>query len=168
MQVVQVNAIVDGPQTDLVCRADGLAAFHAATRHPYREAIRIVVATRASPLAVLSDQVARGNLTVSEAVVELADADELGDLAALIGLGLRMPSEMVVRNLFLGGGETLMLLCRAATLDVDALSAILRMRDRRRCGTKLEPKRLIEDDLRIPHPVAVNVMLTVREQAQVA
>jgi hypothetical protein len=75
---------------------------------------------------------------------------------------------MVVRNLFLGGDETLMLLCRAATLDVDALSAILRMRNRRRRATRLEPARLIEDYLRIPRPVAVNVMRTVREQAQVA
>jgi uncharacterized protein (DUF2336 family) len=131
------------------------------------ERLRAAV-TRARPLAVLSDQIARRNLTLSEAVVELADADELGDLAALIGMGLRMPSEMVVRNLFLGGDETLMLLCRAATLDVDALSAILRMRNRRRRATRLEPARLIEDYLRIPRPVAVNVMRTVREQAQVA
>jgi len=124
--------------------------------------------TRARPLAVLGDQIARRNLSVSQAVVELADADELGDLAALIGMGLRMPSEMVVRNLYLGGDQTLMLLCRAATLDVDAFSAILRMRNRRRRGTRREPARLIEDYLRIPRPVAVNVMLSVREQAKVA
>jgi uncharacterized protein (DUF2336 family) len=131
------------------------------------ERLRAAV-SRARPLAVLRDQIARRNLTLSEAVVELADADELGDLAALLGMGLRMPSEMVVRNLFLGADETLMLLCRAAMLDVDAFSAILRMRNRRRRGTKLESTRLIEDYLRIPRPVAVNVMLTVRELAQVA
>jgi len=50
VQVVQVNTIVNGPQTDLVRRADGLAAFHAATSHPYREAIRIVVAPRAATI----------------------------------------------------------------------------------------------------------------------
>src|SRR6266852_4688773 len=50
VQVVQVNTIVDGPQTDLVRRADGLAAFHAATSHPYREAIRIVIAPRAATI----------------------------------------------------------------------------------------------------------------------
>jgi uncharacterized protein (DUF2336 family) len=138
------------------------------TRALLTERLRAAV-TRARPLAVLSDQVTRGNLTVSQAVVELSDADELGDLAALIGMGLRMPSEMVVHNLFFGGDEeTLMLLCRAATLDVDAFSAVLRMRNRRRHGTKLEPARLIKDYLRIPRPVAVNVMRAVREQAQVA
>src|ERR1700730_5064235 len=50
VQVIQVNAILDGPQTDLICRADSLAAFHAATCHPYRETIRIVVAPRPAPL----------------------------------------------------------------------------------------------------------------------
>ncbi len=123
---------------------------------------------RARPLAVLTDQIARQNLSLSEAVIELADADEPGDLAALLGTGLRMPSEMVARNLFLGGDETLMLLCRAATLDVNALSAILRMRNRRRYGARFEPARLIQDYLRIPRPVAVNVMRSVREQARVA
>src|SRR5438105_1545130 len=50
VQVVQVDTILDGSQTDLVGRADGLAAFHAAAGHPYREAVRIVVAPRASTL----------------------------------------------------------------------------------------------------------------------
>src|SRR5262249_15005046 len=105
--------------------------------------------TRARPLAILSDQVARGNLTVSTAVVELADADELGDLAALIGMGLRMHGERVVRNIFVGGDEPLILLCRAAALDLDASSATLRMRNRRRCATKLDPAQLIEDYVRV-------------------
>ena len=123
--------------------------------------------TRARPLGVLSDQVGRGNLTMSEAVTELADADELGDLAALIGTGLRMPVEVVVSNLFLGD-ETMMLLCRAATLDVNAFSAILRMRARRRRGSTLEFARVIDDYLRIPQPIAANVMRTVRDRAAVA
>jgi uncharacterized protein (DUF2336 family) len=137
------------------------------TRTLLTERLRAAV-TRARPLAVLIDQVARSNLTVSQAVVELAEADELGDLAALIGMGLRMPGDMVVRNLFLGGDETLMLLCRAAALDLDAFSSILRMRKRRRRSTNLEPAQLVNDYLRLPRPVAVNVMRAVREQAQVA
>jgi uncharacterized protein (DUF2336 family) len=131
------------------------------------ERLRAAV-TCARPLAVLSDQVARGNLTVSSAANELADADELGDLATLIGMGLRMDREIVVRNLFLGGDETLMLLCRAATLDRDAFSAVLRLRGRRRRPTRLHPERLVKDYVRIPHAVAVNVMRTVRDQARVA
>ena len=125
-------------------------------------------ANRARPLAVLTDQVTRGNLTVAEAVIELADADELVDLAAFVGMRLGVRSETVVRNLFLGGEETLMLICRAAALDLDAFSAILRMRNRRRRGRAIEPARLMKDYLRIPRPIAENVMRTVRDQEQVA
>jgi len=74
----------------------------------------------------------------------------------------------VVRNLFLGGEQTLMLICRAAALDLDAFSAILRMRNRRRRGGNVEPARLMKDYLRIPGSMAENVMRTVREQEQVA
>ena len=96
-------------------------------------------ASRARPLALLIDQMARGNLTVGEAVLELADADDLVDLAALIGMRLGVHSDTVVRNLFLGGEPTLMLICRAAALDVNAFSAILRMRNRRRRGSAVDP-----------------------------
>jgi len=124
--------------------------------------------SRARPLAVLDEQVGRGNLTVAEAVVELADADELVDLAAFVAMRLGVHSETVVRNLFLGGEQTLMLICRAAALDLDAFSAILRMRNRRRRGSAVEPARLMKDYLRIPRPIAENVMRTVREREQVA
>ncbi len=124
--------------------------------------------SRARPLAVLNEQVERGNLTVAEAVVELADADELVDLAAFVAMRLGVHSDTVVRNLFLGGEQTLMLICRAAALDLDAFSAILRMRNRRRRGSAVEPARLMKDYLRIPRPLAVNVMQAVREQEQVA
>jgi uncharacterized protein (DUF2336 family) len=131
------------------------------------ERLRAAV-SRARPLAILNDQVARGNLTMAEAVVELADADELVDLAAFVAMRLGVHSDTVVRNLFLGGEQTLMLICRAAALDLDAFSAILRMRNRRRRGSAVEPARLMKDYLRIPRPIAENVMRTVREQEQVA
>jgi len=122
---------------------------------------------RARPLAILNDQVGRGNMTVAEAVVELADADELVDLAAFVAMRLGVHSDTVVRNLFLSGEQTLMLICRAAALDLDAFSAILRMRNRRRRRSPIEPARLMKDYLRIPRPIAENVMRTVREQEQV-
>jgi len=107
-------------------------------------------------------------MTVAEAVVEFADADELVDLAAFVAMRLGVHSDTVVRNLFLSGEQTLMLICRAAALDLDAFSAILRMRNRRRRGNAIEPARLMKDYLRIPRPIAENVMRTVREQEQVA
>ncbi len=131
------------------------------------ERLRAAV-SRARPLAILNDQVGRGNMTVAEAVVELADADELVDLAAFVAMRLGVHSDTVVRNLFLGGEQTLMLICRAAALDLDAFSAILRMRSRRRRGRAVDPARLLKDYLRIPRPMAENVMRTVREQEHVA
>jgi uncharacterized protein (DUF2336 family) len=125
------------------------------------------VVSRARPVAILNEQVARGNMSVADAVIELADADELVDLAAFVAMRLGVHSDTVVRNLFLGGEQTLMLICRAAALDLDAFSAILRMRKRRRRGSAVEPARLMRDYLRIPRPVAENVIRTVREQERV-
>jgi len=154
--------------------ADKIAATDAESRVSARQMIdearalladRLrAAARRARPLAILNDQVGRGNMTMAEAVVELADADELVDLAAFVGLRLGVHSETVVRNLFLGGEQTLMLMCRAAALDLDAFSAILRMRNRRRRGGAIEPARLMKDYLRIPRPIAENVIRSVREQ----
>jgi uncharacterized protein (DUF2336 family) len=125
-------------------------------------------ASRARPLAILNDQVARDNLTVGEAVVELADADELVDLAAFIGMRLGLRSETIVRNLFGAGEETLMLICRAAALDVTAFSAVLRMRTRRRRGSVVDPPQLMKDFLRLPRPMAEHVMRTVRAKERAA
>src|SRR5207253_2928544 len=44
VQVVNVQLRVDGSQADVVGRADGLAALHAAAGHPHREAEGVVVA----------------------------------------------------------------------------------------------------------------------------
>ncbi len=121
-------------------------------------------ATCARPLSVLTDQIARGNITVSEAVIELANADELNALALLIGKGLRMHIETVVRNLFLGGEQPVMLMCKAAALDSDAFYAILRMRNRQPRSPKLNLARLIKDYPRIPRSMAVNVIHAVRER----
>ncbi len=124
--------------------------------------------SRARPLAILNDQVNRGNMTIGEAVVELADADELVALAVFLGTRLGLRSETLVRNLYGAGDETLMLICRAAALNVDAFSAILRMRNRRRRGTVSEPTRLMKDYMRIPRPMAEIVMRSVREKERVA
>ena len=129
------------------------------------ERLRAAV-TCARPLPVLTDQVTRGNMTVSKAVIELADADELSGLAALIGKGFRMRDETVVHNLFLGGEQILMLMCKAATLDPDAFYAILRMRNRQPRSAKLNTARLLKEYPRIPRPMAVNVIRSLREREQ--
>src|SRR5580658_3306530 len=122
----------------------------------------------ARPIAILNEQIARGNLSPSEAVAELADADEPLALAVFIAGRLGLRSETVVRNIFAAGEETLMLICRAAALNVEAFQAILRLRIRRRCAAAAAPAQLTKDYLRIPRQMAENVMASVREQEQAA
>jgi uncharacterized protein (DUF2336 family) len=121
-------------------------------------------ATCARPLAVLTDQVARGNMTLSQAVIELANAEEIDGVASLIAKGLRMRSDTVVRNLFLGGEQALMLMCKAAALDTDAFYAILRTRNRQRRSAKLDAARLVKEYPRIPRALATYVVRAVRER----
>src|SRR5205814_887325 len=47
VKVVDVDALLAGAESELVSRADGPPALHAATGEPGREAVRIVVASRA-------------------------------------------------------------------------------------------------------------------------
>ena len=48
MDVVHVQLVLDRAQAEFVRRADGLAAFDAAARHPHRVAVGIVIATFAT------------------------------------------------------------------------------------------------------------------------
>jgi uncharacterized protein (DUF2336 family) len=124
--------------------------------------------SRSRPIMILEEQISRGNLSVGDAVVEIANADEPLDLAAFLAIRLGLRTETIVRNLFGSGEETLMLICRAATLNVDAFSAILRMRARRRCETGAEAAQLMKDYMRIPRQMAENVMQSVRERERAA
>jgi uncharacterized protein (DUF2336 family) len=121
----------------------------------------------ARPIALLDEQIATGNLSPSEAVVEVANADEPLELAVFLAGRLGLRSETVVRNIFGAGEETLMLICRAAALNVAALQAILRLRARRRCPVAA-PDQILKDYMRIPRQMAENVMRSVREKEQAA
>lgn len=119
-------------------------------------------ATPARPLALLMKLMERGDLLFGEAVLELADADHLVDLAALIGCRLGLRSDMVVRNLFGPDVQPTMLICRAAGLDVNGFSAVLRLRHRRKRDTHGPPGQALRDYLNIPYDVAASVVESVR------
>jgi uncharacterized protein (DUF2336 family) len=136
-------------------------------RHMLAERLRVAV-TRARPIAILEEQIAIGNLTAGEAVVELANADEPLDIAAFLALQLGLRTETIARNLFGNGEETLMLICRAAALNVDAFAAILRMRARRQRDAGAEADQLAKDYMRIPRRMAESVMESVREKERAA
>lgn len=89
-------------------------------------------AARARPLDELADLVAGGNLRLCEAVVELADADRVADVAILVCGSAAGSSHDFVRHLFAPDEAPLMTACRAALLDLKSFSAVLRLRRRRR------------------------------------
>lgn len=86
----------------------------------------------ARPLACLTDLIERELISFDDALIELADGGRAIEIAHLLvrRTGLRM--DAIMRLLFAAPEERTMLLCRAARLGVDAFSAILRMRGRRR------------------------------------
>ena len=112
-------------------------------------------------LAILVDLIDRGDLRFGEAVLELADAGHLVDLAALIGHRLRLRSDIVVTNLLGAETQPAMMICRAAGLDLDGFSAVLRLRHRRRCNSG-DPGGALRDYLGVSRDVAERIIATVR------
>jgi hypothetical protein len=87
--------------------------------------------SRARPLEELVDQIAAGTLRFGDAVIELADADQAAGLAVLIGGRAGVACDAFARDLFAPDETPLMRTCRAAWLELESFSAILRMRRRR-------------------------------------
>ncbi len=121
-------------------------------------------AKSARPLPLLVKLIDRGQLLFGEAVLELADADHLVDLAALMGRRLDLPSDIVVRNLFGLDAQPAMLICRAASLDLNGFSAVMRLRSRRKRRPEPPPAEVLRDYLSVPHDVATQVLASVRSR----
>ena len=85
--------------------------------------------------AAILDRRATGLLALDEALAELADANCIATIAALIGERLKLQREMVARALEADSDETISVMCRAAGFSLNAFSALLRMRRRRRHGS---------------------------------
>jgi hypothetical protein len=115
----------------------------------------------ARPLKVLVGLIEAGDLRLGDAIIELADADHLVDIAALLSRRLRLRSDLVVINLFAVDVRPAMLFCRAAGLDSDAFSAILRLRNRRR-REYARAGATLKDYLSLPHDLAASVIASVR------
>jgi uncharacterized protein (DUF2336 family) len=96
-------------------------------------AARLRAATvRGRPLDELVTLMTDGHLRLPDVVIELADANRVFDLAQLICGRINFESHVFVHCLFASNVEPLMKACRAAHLDLEAFSAILRLRRRRR------------------------------------
>jgi Uncharacterised protein conserved in bacteria (DUF2336) len=84
----------------------------------------------ARPLDAILDEVAREMLRFGEAVVELADGDRITDLAALVCTRLSADVPVFVHEMFAPNEVRLFHRCCEARLDLDALSAVMRLRKR--------------------------------------
>jgi hypothetical protein len=85
-----------------------------------------------SHASTVLERVREGLVLLDDAVVELADADELLGLAGLVAERLGLEPEDVFRAVAAPSEQLLTVLCRAAGLNVNGFSAVLRMRCRTR------------------------------------
>jgi hypothetical protein len=88
------------------------------------------------PFQTLLSDVADGAVPLEDAVIRLADADRAADIAVLIGERLGVEADVVARALTTRLQEAAAMLCRAAGLNANGYSAVLRMR--RRAGRTLD------------------------------
>ena len=79
---------------------------------------------------------AQGLLALDEALVELADANCVVTIAAVVAERVRAEPDVVARFLDTESDEPISVLCRAAGFSLNGFSAILRMRRRRNHGTR--------------------------------
>lgn len=78
---------------------------------------------------------AKGLLALDEALAELADADCVATIAAVIAERVKLQPDMVARALAGESDEPISVICRAAGLRPNGFSALLRMRRRRHHGS---------------------------------
>ena len=79
---------------------------------------------------------AKGLLALDEAVAELADANCVVTIAAVIAERVRLQPDMVARALAAESDEPISVMCRAGGFSLNGFSALLRMRRRRHHGTR--------------------------------
>lgn len=79
---------------------------------------------------------AEGLLALDEALAELADADCIITIAAVIAERVRLQPDIVSQALEAESDEPISVMCRAAGFSLNGFSALLRMRRRRNRGTR--------------------------------
>jgi uncharacterized protein (DUF2336 family) len=84
----------------------------------------------ARPLDAILDEAAREMIRFADAVVELADGDRITDLATLVCTRLAVDVPAFVHEMFAPNEVRLFHRCCEAQLDLDALSAVMRLRKR--------------------------------------
>lgn len=79
---------------------------------------------------------AKGLLALDEALAELADANCIVTIAAVIAERIRLQPDMIARALEAESDELISVICRAVGFSMNGFSALLRMRRRRNHGSR--------------------------------
>jgi hypothetical protein len=79
---------------------------------------------------------AQGLLALDEALAELADANCIVTIAAVIAERVRLQADIVAQALDAESDEPISVMCRAAGFSLNGFSALLRMRRRRNRGSR--------------------------------
>jgi hypothetical protein len=86
--------------------------------------------------AAILERRAQGLLALDEALVELADANCVVTIAAVVAERIRVQPDLVTRFLDAESDEPISVICRAAGFSLNGFSAVLRMRRRRNHGSR--------------------------------
>ena len=86
--------------------------------------------------AAILERRAQGLLALDEALVELADANCIIAIAALVAERIRLQPDVVARALDGESDEAISVICRAAGFSLNGFSAVLRLRRRRNYGSR--------------------------------
>jgi hypothetical protein len=86
--------------------------------------------------AAILDRRRQGLLALDEALAELADANCIVTIAAVIAERVRLQPDVVADALDAESDEPISVMCRAAGFSLNGFSALLRMRRRRRHGSR--------------------------------
>ena len=92
--------------------------------------------------AAILERRAQGLLALDEALAELADANCIVTIAAVIAERIRVQPDVVARSLDAESDEEISVICRAAGFSMNGFSAVLRMRRRRNHGSRTAAEAL--------------------------
>ncbi len=86
--------------------------------------------------AAVLERRAQGLLALDEVLAELADANCVVTIAAVVAERIRVQPDVVARFLDAESDEQISVICRAAGFSLNGFSAVLRMRRRRNHGSR--------------------------------
>jgi hypothetical protein len=108
-------------------------------------------------LQAVLDGVTDGLVLLDEAAIKLADADAVEAITVLLSRRIDLSAERVMRAIEAPSEAALTVICRAAGLNVNGFSAILRMR-RRRLPGGVSPAEVLATFLETPLVTARQVV----------